>query len=65
MMKITQLTTYWTIDQVIDLLDMLDELREALINTYQQEIDQYHQDQWKERQQQQRDNLDLFDDIDF
>ena len=65
MMKITRLTSHWKSDQIIDLIDMLDELRDALINTYQQEIDQYHQERW-EQQQQELDNLDLFDDdIDF
>jgi hypothetical protein len=69
MMKITRLTTYWHGDQVVDLIDMIDELRDALINTYQQEINQYHQERRDEQQQQvldRKNNLDLFDDdIDF
>jgi hypothetical protein len=65
-MKITRLTTHWEIDQVISLLEMLDEIRQALLYTYQPELQQYQQQHWEERQQQERDNLDLFDDnIDF
>ena len=65
-MKITRLTTHWEIDQVINLLDMLDEIRQALLYTYQPELQQYQQQQWEKRQQQEKDNLDLFEDnIDF
>ncbi len=68
MMKTIRLTTHWEIDQIIDILELLDELRDALINAYQQELDQYHQERWAERPQEmdRQDNLDLFDDnIDF
>lgn len=65
-MKTTRLTTHWEIDQVITLLDMLDEIRQALLYTYQPELEQYRQQQWEQRQQHEQDNLQLFgDDIDF
>ncbi len=64
-MKVTRLATHWDIDQVISLLDMLDEIRQALIYTYQPELQRYQQQRWEERRQEQS-NLDLFDDpIDF
>ena len=31
-MKITRLTTHWEVEQLIDFLDMLDEIRESLVN---------------------------------
>ena len=65
-MKITRLTTHWEIEQVITLLEMLDEIRQALLDTYQPEIQHYQQQQWELRQQREQNNLDLFEDnIDF
>ena len=65
-MKVTRLNTYWEAEQVIAVIEWLDQLRDALIHTYQQEIDQYHQQQWHERTERETENLDLFDDtIDF
>lgn len=65
-MKITRLTTYWNAEEVIALIGMIDDLKEALLYTYQAEIDQYRQEQWIEQQKRDSDNLDLFDDnIDF
>ena len=53
-MKTTRLVSFWDIDQVITIIDMLDELRFAILDTYQQEIDEY-------RQQQAQQQMDLFD----
>ena len=64
MMKITRLTTHWEIDQVIALLDMLDEIRQSLADTYRQELDEYRHQQWEEKKENQVENMDLFDDID-
>lgn len=61
-MKITKLTTHWEIDQVITLLGFIDELREALIYTYQDEIEAYQQDQWNEQQKRREKKRELFDD---
>lgn len=65
-MKITRLTTYWDVEEVMMLIGMINELKEALLYTYQTEIDQYRQQQWNERKKRDDDNLDLFNDnIDF
>ena len=65
-MKITRLTTYWDTEQVITLIRMIDDIREALLHTYQAEIEQYQHQQWLEYQNSNDNNLDLFEDnIDF
>jgi len=65
-MKMIKLTTYRQIDQIIDLLELLDDLRDALIDTYQQEIDQYCQERWEEKMINQARTSNLSDDsIDF
>lgn len=61
-MKTMRLTTYWDIDQVITLMNMIDDLRQALLDTYQDEIEQYQRQQWIDHQKGNDDNLDLFDD---
>jgi hypothetical protein len=61
-MKITRLTTYWDTDQVITLINMIDEIRQSLLDTYQDEIEQYRSQQRTEQQKGNDDNLDLFDD---
>jgi hypothetical protein len=61
-MKTIRLTTYWDIDQVITLMNMIDDLRQALFDTYQDEIEQYQLQQWIEHKTGNDDNLDLFDD---
>lgn len=53
-MKITRLTTYFDADQVITVLELLDELREAICNSYQQDIEQWQKEQYL---QQQRDGV--------
>jgi hypothetical protein len=57
-----RLTTYWDINQVITLMNMIDDLRQALLDTYQDEIEQYQRQQWIDHQKGNDDNLDLFDD---
>jgi hypothetical protein len=61
-MKTTRLTTYWDTDQVITLINMIEDLRQALLDSYQDEIEQYQHQQWVEQQKDHDDNLDLFDD---
>ena len=58
MMKITRLTIHWEIDQVIALLDMLDEIRTSLADTYRQELDEYRHQQWEEKTKNRVENLD-------
>ena len=60
-MKTTRLMTYWDADQLMTVIDMLDGLRQALMDTYQDEIADY-QKQHRIEQQEQTDNLDMFDD---
>ena len=60
-MKTTRLTTYWETSQLLTVIDMLDELRQALMDTYHDEIADY-QKQRRLQQQEQTDNLDMFDD---
>lgn len=61
-MKTTRLITYWDTDQVISLINMIEDLRQALLCSYQDEIEQYQHQQWLEQQKDYDDNLDLFDD---
>lgn len=61
-MKTTRLTTYWDTDQVITLINMIEDLRQALLDSYQDEIEQYQHQQWIEQQKDHDDNLDLFED---
>ena len=49
-MKTTRLTTYWDTEQVIVLIGMIDDLRQALLDTYQSEIEQYQHEQWLKQQ---------------
>ena len=65
-MKTTRLTTYWDAEQVIAVIELINELQDALAYTYRDEIEQYQQQQWIERQKDNDDNLDMFDDnMDF
>ena len=64
-MKTTRLITYWDADQLMTVIDMLDELRQALMGTYHGEIADY-QKQRRLEQKRLNDNLDVFnDDIGF
>ena len=42
-MKTTRLVSFWDIDQVITVIELLDELRFAIMDSYQQEIEAYYQ----------------------
>ena len=68
-MKITRLTTYWDTDQVVELLALLDQLRDALYASYQHDIEQWKVQQWDALQRDRGDQVqdeDPFDDtIDF
>ena len=64
-MKITRLNTVWDAEQIILLLGMIDELREALCYTYQVEIQEYQHQQWLERQKDNEDAQDFDDYGDF
>ena len=61
-MKTIRLTTYWDTDQVITLINMIEDLRQTLLDTYQDEIEQYQNQQRSEHEKGNDDNLDLFDD---
>ena len=41
-MKVTRLTTYWTIDEAATAIDFLDRLRDALWETYGEQIIKMH-----------------------
>lgn len=60
-MKTTRLITHWDADQLMTVIDLLDELRQALITTYRHEIEEY-QDQCRLEQQELADDPDMFDD---
>jgi len=43
-MKVTRLTMYWTIDEAATAIDFLDRLRDALWETYEEQITQWHRE---------------------
>jgi len=43
-MKVTRLTTYWTIDEAATAIDFLDRLRDALWETYGEKITEMHRE---------------------
>ena len=43
-MNTTRLTTYWTIDEAATAIDFLDTLRDALWETYGEQITQMHRE---------------------
>jgi len=43
-MKVTRLTTYWTIDEAATVIDFLDVLRDALWETYGEQITEMHRE---------------------
>ena len=53
-MKTTRLVSFWDIDQVITVIELLDELRFAIMDSYQQEIEAYYQQQAQQQ-------MDLFE----
>ena len=54
-MKVSRLTTHWDTEQVITVIEMLDELKEALMESYQSEIEQFRYQQWRDKNEQQSD----------
>lgn len=61
-MKTTRLTTHWDTDQLITVLDMLEELKAALLEAYDEEIRLYYNQMAEEKQKRDAENFDLFDD---
>ena len=50
-MKVTRLTTYWTVDEAATVIDFLDGLRDALWETYGEKITQMHREDYDNRAQ--------------
>jgi len=50
-MKVTRLTTYWTVDEAATVIDFLDTLRDALWETYGEKITQMHREDYDNRTQ--------------
>ena len=48
-MNVTRLTTYWTIDEAATAIDFLDTLREALWETYGEQITRMHREACDDR----------------
>ena len=49
MMKVTRLTTYWTIDEAATAIEFLDILRDALWETYGEQITEMHREAYDNR----------------
>lgn len=50
-MKVTRLTTYWTIDEAAIAIDFLDRLRDVLWETYGEQITTMHREDYDNRTQ--------------
>ena len=48
-MKVTRLTTYWSTDEAATAIDFLDRLRDALWETYGQQITELHRETYDNR----------------
>jgi len=48
-MKVTRLTTYWTIDEAATAIEFLDILRDALWETYGEQITEMHRQAYDNR----------------
>ena len=48
-MKLTRLTTYWTVDEAATVIDFLDGLRGALWETYGEKITTMHREAYDNR----------------
>jgi len=48
-MKVTRLTTYWTIDEAATAIEFLDILRDALWEAYGQQITEMHREAYDNR----------------
>jgi hypothetical protein len=65
-MKVTRLTTYWTTDEAATAIDFLDLLRDALWETYGEQITQMHREDYDDRIQDiNQGELEFDDDIPF
>lgn len=67
-MNITRLTTYWTVDEADMAIDLLDRLREALWETYGDQITQMQREAYDDRFQDTKQcelDFDFDDDIPF
>jgi len=65
-MKSTRLTTYWTIDDAATVIDFLDLLRDALWETYGNQITQMYREAYDDRfQDPNQCELEFDDDIPF
>jgi hypothetical protein len=50
-MKVTRLTTYWTLDEAAAVIDFLDRLRDALWVTYGEQITRMNREDYDNRAQ--------------
>jgi len=48
-MKVTRLTTHWTIEEAATAIDFLDTLRDALSETYGEQIAQMHREAYDDQ----------------
>jgi hypothetical protein len=65
-MKVTRLTTYWTVDEAATAIDFLDRLRDVLWETYGEQITQWHREACDDRfQDPNQCELEFDDDIPF
>jgi hypothetical protein len=65
-MSVTRLTTYWSIDEAATAIDFLDRLRDALWETYGEQITEMHREAYDNRFQDiNQCELGLDDDIPF
>ena len=65
-MNVTRLTTYWSIDEAATAIDFLDTLREALWETYGEQITTMHREACDDRiQDTNQGELEFDDDIPF
>jgi len=48
-MNVTRLTTYWTIDEAATAIDFLDSLRDAVLETYEEQITEMHREAYDNR----------------
>ncbi len=65
-MNVTRLTTYWSIDEAATAIDFLDRLRDALWETYGEQITQMHREAYDDQiQNPNQCELEFDDDIPF
>ncbi len=65
-MKVTRLTTYWTVDEAATVIDGLDRLRDALWEIYGNQVTQMYREAYDDRfQDPNQCELEFDDDIPF